>query len=275
MIRQHRLLVLVLITYVFINLLYNTASPIFEPPDEATHYRYIKYLLDHRTLPALIDGPNREELWGLHQPPLYFLISAVLSSPFDHITPTDFLDKNPHVNLGFATRPGNKNFFMHAGGESFPYDHFPRLIHGLRLVSLVYGAITLGFVYATGLMIFSGRQTTAAIAPAFMTLHPEFVFINAEIANEPLNILLMAAGVWGCVRLILMGPTRQLALFMGCVAGLIAIAKMTGLALFLLIAMAMLIAALRKHAATKLWEFGVIVGALAAFLGGWWYARNY
>ena len=275
MLNKHGPFTLVLIIYILINLSYNVASPIFEPPDEATHYRYVKYLLDHRALPTLIDGPNRQELWGLHQPPLYFMISAILASPFEQISPTDYLQRNPHVNLGFAQKPGNKNYFIHTKAEAFPFTGFPLLIHYLRLFSLVCGGLTLVFVYLIGLMLFDGRNTTAALASAFMALHPEFVFINAEIANEPLNILLMVAGIWGCTRLIIQGPSRRLAVFVGCTAGLIAIAKMTGLALFLLIAIAMLIAALRKQSAPKLWEFGLIVGLVAALLGGWWYLRNW
>jgi hypothetical protein len=107
-----------------------------------------------------------------------------------------------------------------------------------------------------------------------MTLHPEFVFINASIANEPLNILLIAAGLWGCVRLILSGPTTRLAIFLGVAAGLIVLAKMTGLVLILLIVIAMLIAALRGHSAVGLWRLGIIVAALLLAIGSWWYIRN-
>jgi len=273
-IKRHRFLGVVLLAYVILNLMYNAASPIFEPPDEATHFRYVKYLLDHKKLPALINGPDRDELWGLHQPPLYFLLAAVLASPFDLIAPNDFLDKNPHVNLGVARKPGNKNFYIHTESEAFPYRGFPLVVRSLRLLSMLCGAITLIFVYATGLVLFQGQKSLALMAPILMTLHPEFIFINAEIANEPLNILLMAAGLWGGARLILAGPSIRLALFLGGVAGLIILAKMTGLALILLIAMAMLMAALRGHSAVKLWQLGFMVGLLCLLLGGWWYIRN-
>ena len=76
----------------------------------------------------------------------------------------------------------------------------PLLVRYLRLFSTLCGAVTLVFVYLIGLEIFDGRKFLALLPLATMILHPEFVFINAEIANEPLNILLMAAGMWGCSR---------------------------------------------------------------------------
>lgn len=274
LVREHGGLIIILLVYWVLSLIYNLASPIFEPPDEATHFRYVKYLLDHKALPAVIAGPDRDEVWGLHQPPLYFLLSAALASPFELVAPNDFLARNPHVNLGFAQKPGNKNYYLHTEAEAFPYRGFPLLIRYLRLFSTLCGTITLGFVYLIGLEVFNGQKSLALLPPAFMTLQPEFVFINAEIANEPLNILLMAAGVWGCIRLIKDGPSTKLALFLGGVAGLIALTKMTGLALILLIVIAMLIAALKGHSARKLWLLGVIVVIVLLAIGGWWYMRN-
>ncbi len=64
LIGHHRPLLLILLVYFILSLFYNVASPIFEPPDEATHFRYVKYLIDHKELPILLDGPNRNEVWG-------------------------------------------------------------------------------------------------------------------------------------------------------------------------------------------------------------------
>ena len=195
--QTHKPFLLLLVGYFLLSLLYNAASPIFEPPDEATHYRYVKYLLDHRALPTLIDGPNRQEVWGLHQPPLYFMVSALLAAPFELHHPNDYLARNPHVNLGYARRPGNKNYYLHTPAEDFPYRGFPLVIRYLRLLSTLCGAATLLIVYAMGLTLFQGQKSQkmiALIAPTLMTLHPEFVFITNAITNEPLNILLMTAG---------------------------------------------------------------------------------
>lgn len=273
--RQHWPLLAVLAVYLLLSLGYNAASPIFEPPDESTHFRYVKYLLDHRQLPAIVDGPNRDELWGLHQPPLYFAISAVLFSPFKMIAPDDFLARNPHVSLGYATATGNKNVFIHFPAENFPWRGFPLEVRLMRLLSTFFGALTLAMVYRIGLELFDGRRALAILAPALMVVQPEFVFITSAIHNEPLNIFLLTAGVWGSLRLIRRGASVKLAVLMGLVGGAIIITKMTGLVFLLLIPIAMLIAALRGHSAKKLWAFGVIVAVLTVLLGGWWYIFNW
>ncbi len=274
-IRRHWGLFAILLLYLLLSFNYNAASPIFESPDESTHFRYVKYLRDHKHLPAIINGPNRDELWGLHQPPLYFMLSAILSTPFNLIHPDEYLARNPHVNLGAATLPGNKNVFIHTPAESFPWRGFPLTIRFLRLISTFFGALTLLVVYCIGLELFNGRQNVALLAPLLMTLHPEFVFINSAIHNEPLNIFLMSVGLWGSLRLIRDGASLKLAIAMGVVGGAIIITKMTGLVLLLIFPIAMLLAALRKHSAKQLWLFGVIVASLTAIIGGWWYLFNW
>ena len=281
LLRQHRPILIILLGYCLLSLNYNVASPIFEPPDEATHFRYLKYLLDHKALPVLRDGPNRDELWGLHQPPLAFILYAALAAPFELPAPDDYLARNPHVNLGVAQRPGNKNFYLHTPAEDFPYRGFPLLVRSLRLLSMLFGALTVLVVYVIGLDLFKPTLASASpfhlsplLPPTLLALQPEFVFITTEIANEPLNILLMAAGLWGCLRLIQRGPSTRLALCLGLISGLIAITKMTGLALILLVLVAMLLAIRQGHAVKQVWRLGLIAGLLTVAVGGWWYGRN-
>lgn len=273
--KKHWGIAATLMLYLLLSFGYNAASPIFEPPDESTHFRYVKYLLDYKALPAIIDGPNHDELWGLHQPPLYFMLSAALAAPFDLVHPDDYLEHNPHVNLGAATLPGNKNVFIHTATETFPWHGFPLTIHLLRLLSTLLGALTLLVVYQIGLELFDRRQSVAMLAPLLMTLQPEFVFITSAIHNEPLNIFLMSLGIWGSLRLVRDGASLKLAVVMGVVSGTIIITKMTGMVLLLLLPLAMLIAALRKHSAKQLWGFGIVVAVLTMTIGGWWYLFNW
>ena len=47
--------------------------------------------------------------------------------------------RNPHVNLGVETVPGNKNVFIHTPAEAFPRRGFPLTVLAMRLLSTLFG----------------------------------------------------------------------------------------------------------------------------------------
>jgi hypothetical protein len=285
-------------------------TPIFEAPDEWTHTGHVKYIAEGNGLPVMLPGRG---IWGGQQPPLYYAIGALIVQPFELAEFDGYSERtrNPHASLGYALDPGNKNNYLHAADEGFPYRGLALTVHVLRLYSMMYGLITLVFAYLTAyeLMLaghslrsqtafrnekdrFSpGSQTEfgnqekargfATGVALFMACQPMFAFITASVANEPANIAFCAIGLWLAQRYVLRGPgagaARAIAL--GMVLGLISISKMTGLAFGLVAVVAMLIAVItiRKQpgAALRLWRDGLIIGLLFLLVGGWWYWRNY
>ena len=58
----------------------SVVSPLFEPPDELQHYQFVRYLVDQRELPVQeLDA----EISQSHQPPLYYVIGALLVAGID------------------------------------------------------------------------------------------------------------------------------------------------------------------------------------------------
>jgi hypothetical protein len=284
--RRHPGLWLALLTYLVLAGGYFFIVPIFEGPDEWTHTGHVKYIAEGNGLPVMLPGQG---IWGGQQPPLYYALGAALVQPFNLDGVQEYEDnrRNPHASLGYALDPGNKNNYLHTPAESFPYNGLSLTVHLLRLYSMGYGVVALIFIYLTA---FELAQSTGADAEAkffatsvalLVAAQPMFAFITASVANEPANIALSAVGLWLAQRYVLRGPAQswRRAAALGITLGLIALAKMTGLAFGLIAVVAMLMTAVsvRKQpgAARLLWRDGIIIGALFGVVGGWWYWRNY
>lgn len=281
--KSHPGLIIALCLYVGLSLSYFFIMPIFEGPDEWTHTGHIQYMAEGYGLPVMLPGQG---IWGGQQPPLYFVGGAVLVQPFtlEGVQDYELNRRNPHAAIGYALDPGNKNNYLHTPAENFPYRGLALTVHVLRLYSMAWGVVALIFIYLTA-FDFAARWSQpglfAGAVAVFVAAQPMFNFINAAVANEPANIALCAVGLWLAQRYVLYGPSPHLrrAIALGVTLGLIALAKMTGLAFGLVAVVAFLIAAIQtRHqpgAARRLWRDGVIVGGLFLAVAGWWYARNF
>jgi hypothetical protein len=304
---------LALLIYLGLALSYFFIVPIFEAPDEWTHTGHVKYIAEGNGLPVMLPGRG---IWGGQQPPLYYIIGAALVQPFELAAFDRYAERtrNPHASLGYALDPGNKNNYLHDPTENFPYRGLALTVHVLRLYSMVYGLLTLVFIYLTASELMSsvkcqvssaGRQAQdrtyytpritryvlrfmfyapslfATTVALFVACQPMFAFITASVANEPANMAFCAIGLWLAQRYVLYGPTHQWwrAVTLGVVLGLISISKMTGLSFGLVVVVALLITSVttrkRPGAARLLWRDGFIIGFLFLLIGGWWYWRNY
>ena len=86
--RQRYVLWVALVLVAVLSSLSSVISPLFEPPDELQHYQFVRYLVDQRELPVQeLDG----EISQSHQPPLYYVIGALLVAG---IEPRRKLEKN-------------------------------------------------------------------------------------------------------------------------------------------------------------------------------------
>jgi len=296
LLRAHPGLFLAILVYLLLALSYFFIVPIFEGPDEWTHTGHVKYIAEGNGLPVMLPGQG---IWGGQQPPLYYALGALLVQPFelDGVQVYEENRRNPHASIGYALDPGNKNNYLHQPSEQFPYRGLALTVHVLRLYSMIFGVVTLIFVYLNALEFSSNPDTFrsplhasrsplyasrfATFVVLFLACQPMFVFITASVANEPANIAFSAIGLWLAQRYVLRGPSQTWyrAAALGITLGLLSLSKMTGLSFGLVAVAAMLIAAIstRKQpgAARLLWRDGLIIGALFLAVGGWWYWRNY
>ncbi|HEX9075717.1 MAG TPA: hypothetical protein VF932_08040, partial [Anaerolineae bacterium] len=142
-----RPLVILLIAFTALAVFYSLIIPLFEGPDEDDHFRYAKFLADHRALPVqefvVGGGEAGHQGW---QPPLYYALAAVLISPLDTLDYAEHLWRNPSATFVGDPSCCGRNIYFHTGSENWPFTGTTLAVHLARLLSVLFGGVT---VWAT------------------------------------------------------------------------------------------------------------------------------
>ncbi|MGC9400447.1 MAG: glycosyltransferase family 39 protein [Anaerolineae bacterium] len=280
----------ILATFVLLAVTYSVSVPIFETPDELFHYPMVEHLATEHALPTLPTEPGGEAgPWQQEgaQPPLYYLLAALLTTPIDTSDLTDVRVLNPQAARGVAMPDrSNPNVVLHnPERERFPWRGTVLAIHVARLFSVLLGvwAVTLSWRLIRAL--FPARPHLALAVAATHAFTPMFVFISSAVNNDALVIPLSILALLLMVRTLkqeLNYPSAELRL--GLAVGLAILSKAGALALLPLAAATSLWTTWqrlgRPSRPTWAWAIAFAKSLLtwimpAALVAGWWYARNF
>lgn len=209
---KHWPLALILTAFLILGIAYAVTNPLFESPDEVWHYEYVRWLVEGKGLPRpeqVGEAPWHQE--G-SQPPLYYLISALLVSPIPTDNAVSVIRYNPHAAIGQPDSFGNKNAMVHGNAGAWPWQGVALSAHVARLFSLLLGGVTVIAAYGTALALFPARAAAsavrrwsiavAALAAALVAFTPQFLFLSAAVNNDNLVIAASAGAVWLAVYMI-------------------------------------------------------------------------
>ncbi|MEM7116574.1 MAG: hypothetical protein AAF614_29335 [Chloroflexota bacterium] len=196
-------LLLILFSYLFITVSYAVINPLFEAPDEHWHYFTTQYVADTGQLPFVAPGDNYDKWLSQEaaQPPLYYLIGAMLIRPIDTTGAREQVWENPFAWAGDASLVSNYNRFIHTDAEAWPWSGYALAAQLLRLLSTLFGLGTLICVYGNGRLLWPGHTHRALLATALVAFLPQFNFLHASVSNDSLVIFLASAALWQLVWL--------------------------------------------------------------------------
>ena len=260
--------------------LHTAATPIFEAPDEVWHYAYVRWVAEGNGLP-----PLDEDLSGAYQeaaqPPLYYLIAALISTPFDDQGLQDLTWSNP--GFGYqspGTVPDNKNMLIHTRDEALPWQGAALAIHATRLTSWAFGLLTVIAAWGFGYETFRSRRA-ALVTAALVALQPQFVFLSSVVSNDSAAAAVATAALWLGARIVNRGVTPHRTLYAGLLGGLAMLTKTSTLPVAPMLALCLLLGNLwhRKERTSRVPKHRVRAHLAAqlgitAAIGGWWYLRN-
>ena len=237
-------------------------NPLGEAPDEPAHMEYVRFVVVHQRLPIQCQAPCISEVIGEgHQPPLAYLLAAIVSAPF--------VEQNAWVpqaiNPQFIWQGGaDPQALVHGSREYWPWQGTILAWRIMRLVSVLLIAATAWLVYRLALRI--STPSTALVAVLLLALTPQTAIIGSTMSNDALLGFLSAA------LLILVRDTRRIRDMLG-VGALLGLALLTKQSAIVLIP-TLLVAAL----GTRSWSqriCALLLGSSVTFLvAGWWYLRN-
>ncbi len=266
---------LILVLFLVLGVYYSVTVPIFEAPDEMQHFFFARYVADTWDLP--VQTPNTPALWAQEgsQPPLYYLLAALVMAPVRVERAADYLWENPHRNVGVPFEPGNKNYLVHTERERWPYRDLPLAVHLARWLSLFLGAGTVLGTWFLAHELAPERPYLALAAAATVAFIPQVLFIHAAVSNDPAVAFTATWSLWWLVRLMKRGGSYRHVALLALWVGWTTLSKLSGLALVPLVLVGLALAwrwgRLQVRPARALVLFGLVVAGVA----GWWYARNF
>ena len=204
--------------------------------DAPEHIEYVRYLLKHHSLPLANHG------WETHQPPLFYVLSALVFS-FARLV---FYSENAYFSL--------------------------------NLIPFLCGIGQIYLAYLAGRILFSSSKTTQALSVAMAALIPMNIYISHYFSNESLCAFLMGLSILTAIIILNSdrSSSRQFAL-LGLVTGLALLTKFTALTILPVISLILLYKLLSEEKcslATLAKHFGLMF-VLIAVMAGWFYVRNW
>ena len=277
--RHHSWLTLICLVYLALALTYSLTIPAFEVSDELWHYPMVDYLASNG-LRLPIQNPSNVGLWRQEgsQPPLYYIISALLVTGIDRSDLQEVRRQNPHADIGVVLPDGNANMMVRSPNRA------PTLIEKtllavqiVRLFSIVLGLGTVLVTYAIGRELYPAQPIFAFGAAGLVAFLPMFLFISASVNNDNLSNFLGNLLTFLTIKLFKTRSTpnwRAYAL-VGVVMGCGLLAKLN-LGFWLpVLGFGLLLNSIRlKHWRSFLLG-GSIIGSLTILISGWWYLRNW
>jgi hypothetical protein len=270
-------LTILLGVFVALALFYSSIIPLFEGPDEDDHFRYAKFIADHGALPVQLFEPGGgiagHQGW---QPPLYYTLAAFA------IAPIDKSDYEQHLWRNFAaTFVGDpaccgRNIYYHTDSENFPYTRTTLAVHLARLLSILFGALTVAATYGIVQQLAIGNCQLPIATAAIVAFNPSFLFASALVSNDAMLAAFSSLVVLLWVRL-LAGkntPALKSSAIIGMLIALGILTKTTALGLIPFSMLVLIIVAWRKRDARLAIISNAVMLAIIALVSGGWFVRN-
>ena len=246
-----------------------SAGPLWEGPDEVSHYKFVQYLRDRRNLP----GPPYEGGTGgeVHQAPLYYLINAYFSQ---WLPDADFAQRvgkgNPYHGSGSGADGNfNNNSRFHYSIEAFPYTQSETAlaVHLLRLSSVLFSLAGVAASYLILKRLWPGRADLRMLAFGIVAFWPQSLYMSGVLNNDNLVYMTGALGLLWMIRQSEDGPSWPRTVCLGLALGFGLLAKSSTAFLVFPLGAAMLLD-------RRTWRTLPLLTLVVLLAGGWWYIRN-
>ncbi|MBK8136111.1 MAG: DUF2142 domain-containing protein [Chloroflexi bacterium] len=248
-------------------------TPIFEAPDEPYHFTFAHQISNRWRLPnqKTTEGPAKQEA---SQPPLFYGVAAVLITPFSREGLQALREPNPHANTGAPDALINRNYVVQHEPYPIRFDPPRAAIYAVRLLNVVWGAVTVWAVWKTARAAAPDVPGIALLACGLTALNPQFAFISGAVNNDAMTAMWGSLILWQTLVMLREGFTTRRSVLIAILVALATLTKVSGLLFGITVAAA----AIWRHFRERDWR-GFLILALSgvvfwALIAGWWYARN-
>jgi hypothetical protein len=255
---------------------YSVATPIFEISDEFSHYPVVHYIAERGELPVQDTARTRPWDWEGAQPPLYYVLAAVLVAPLDRGDLSEHLIENPHTKTGIGLATDNHNVMLHDWeAQSFPWKGTPLAVHVVRLFSVLLGTGAVWMSFAVARLAVPEKPAIALAAQCLTAFNPMFLAIVGSVNNDNLVIFLATMTLAVILTVWRERFTWRRVWLLAMLCTLAAASKVSGTGLFLPAGLVILLVVWRDKKPLSYVAFSAGIFLLVwGGLFGWWYVRN-
>ena len=173
-------------------------TPIFQVPDEPSHFSYIQFLAEKRRLPL----PRREVIssqelfsaaaaanfnWGIEHP-VWRGYQSNWTGTIKLIDPDQRQNFSENSDLTSLKRPGLYYFLATGIYRLAGFGDFFTRFYAVRFFSLILHLLTVWLVFLTAEKI-TGKKTVSLVAASWIGFQPGLSFITSGVTYEPLAVL--------------------------------------------------------------------------------------
>ena len=211
--RLYLLIVILIFTILCMGFIF--INPIFEANDESGHFQYAFYISKYNRIPSVYNEPiSREDyikkyidenptdvfymdgkymffiIRGAnyysderHHPPIYYLISSQIIKPFK--VNNIYVESNwPYSKRGYDFNIYKNNIIWQNQSQTF------MLVLILRMFQLIYGIITIIFIYKILKLLFRDNiDKYSILLISSIAFLPQFTFLYSYVNNDALSYL--------------------------------------------------------------------------------------
>ena len=254
----------VAVLFFIVGLGYSFYTPLWNPPDEERHFAYCEYIAQHHKLPEFRCDSGQDTVnMGFH-PPLYYLIGSLFCARDGKL-----LEEEITINDG----PGFQTLLYPKEGKGPALTGKAKSAYLLRLLSLVLGGINICLIYLIVLTIFPGEIILACATMFFVAMNPQFLHISASVSSETLNSTLSSGYLLSLIYYT-KDPSKLIRqILSGALLGCCILSKSSSIFFIPVTVCVIALISLRVKRSPIAPLFVIL--CIAAFVGGWWYLRNW
>ena len=282
---KYKILILALLSVTFIKgILWATFTPIFQAPDEPTHYLYIQYLAEFGRLPEreVFFYPDES---AIVKNLLEFDKTRHTGMKPEYISGLTGVNEGKIESLAISQRTAGINQ-EHAYGIAQNYpplyyvvgavfykifynSDFINRFFAIRICFLFLPILTVFLAYKIAFEFFHKEKAALTVA-TLVSFLPQYSFVSSVINNDNLLICASALFIYCSFRIINKGINNKRSVALGAAAGLALLTKPQALIL-VLTGLLVIFILKRKTAVPTLFKSALIIFFMSLSIAGWWY----
>lgn len=287
---ERNLLLLILLVTFLKGVAWAALTPLWQAPDEYTHFSPIQFIAETGRLPGLQDTHMSKELCKS----INMLQVNVVA--YDQSGRQSFTQDQPNpVQTQISEMPSGERKSMVEEGCVSVGMHTPpfyyllgalvyRLVYNtdffvrtfaVRILSVILTTLSVYFSYLITQEIFPKRRALRLSVAIAVSFHPMMTFLGSVINTDSMLFCLSTILIYLSVRIALHGITIRRALVFGIFIGLGILTKPHIYSMFLPIGAALLTAGWSQRKEWRRWIYLVaLIGMVALLVGGWGIYRS-